>query len=103
MRLASRRRKPARTCGDVRGRPVPHNSISLQVQWRTGPRTREWNELWRDLLAVLVTTLESKAARCEMGPTAREGEGPKPRESKEHLPHTEANGASSRDSQRDVL
>ncbi len=27
------------------------SDVTLRVEWRTGPRTRAWDELWRRLLA----------------------------------------------------
>ncbi len=35
--------------------PNPHeqagSDVTLRVEWRTGPRTQAWDELWRRLLA----------------------------------------------------
>ena len=100
-RSAPKRRKPVRTCGYVRGwtEMSGHSSISLEVKWRTGPRTREWNELWKDLLAELVTTFERQAAVGESTPAAPKGAAPKLGKSEVNLPHAEGNRVDSRDSQ----
>ncbi len=47
---ARRRAEPA---------PPDRDAVTLEVRWRTGPRTRAWDELWARLLDGLSATDES--------------------------------------------
>ena len=87
----------------MRGRPASHDSISLQVKWRTGTQTRQWNELWKDLLSGLATTFDSQEYVGGMSPAAPEGDAPKTRQSLEQLHLAEVDRVDCRDSQQVAL
>ena len=77
-------RTPTRTTRKARALPpagdpaAEHDAIALEARWRTGPRTRAWNDLWHRLLDGLVAAATSRrsAARDEEMPAEEACESP---------------------------
>ena len=54
------------------------SALTLATDWRTGPRTRAWDDLWRRLLAGLAGTPEASGAdapRVDVPAVRSGGEG----------------------------
>lgn len=104
-RPAPKRRRAVRACRNVHrlaGRSGC-KSVSLQVRWRAGPRTREWNELWQELIAGLGSRFEIQTTAGVASSPATERNGSKFEESDRHLPPFEVNRVESGDPPRVVL
>lgn len=65
-------RRPAREADAPDGKG---SALALATDWRTGPRTRAWDDLWRRLLAGLAESDRSGPRTGDMPAVRRGGHG----------------------------